>query len=174
MIRGANTIQGKIGAGLFVAALIGLRVWRVIAAPKANASPVDDSTHVAVQAGKPVAVATAEVPKGDTTQIRLGANATAFLAKGQAALEKCDTAAATYAFGQAAGVGIEMMHTDSLAGDPLYYQGVALAGLHDSSSANVLMTEAQRLDKARKVADNPAHTVLLRHVVALARRKCPA
>lgn len=64
------------------------------------------------------------------------------------------------------------MNADTLAGEPLYLQGVAVAGLRDSANAVVLTTEAVRLDGLRHIAAKPSHALLLQHVTTLARKKC--
>ena len=161
VLQGGRSMTYKIVIGGVMALLIVLRVARLTSLASASASPADDKP--VEQAGH---AAAAKAPTGRLL------DAMTLLSSGQHALEKCDTATANLAFQRASGVGVEMMTADSLAGDPLYVQGFALAGLRDSASAIVLATEADRLDKKRGEPANPERMTSIRHMIALARRKC--
>jgi FAD synthase len=104
--------------------------------------------------------------------MRRAADAEALVAKGLQALAQCDTATANYSFGRVAAVGIEMENADSTAGDPLFYQGVALVGLRDTVNAAWFAAEAIRLDRERHISARPAHAALLQRVSSVASKKC--
>jgi len=160
VLQGGGSMMYKVVVGGVIGLFLVLRVVRLIGFTSGSAAAQED---------KPVVQAGHAATPAPTGPLR---DAMVLIEQGQHALEKCDTASATLSFQRAAGVGVEMMNADSLAGDPLYVQGIALAGLHDSASAVALVTEADRLDQKRGKPVNPEHASSMRHLIALARRKC--
>ena len=158
VIRGGGSLPTKIAVGTVIVLGLASRVSRWSDA----FGDVAGMSHAANRPPVPV----------DSAQMRRAADAEALVAKGLQALAQCDTATANYSFGRVAAVGIEMENADSTAGDPLFYQGVALVGLRDTVNAAWFAAEAIRLDRERHIPARPAHAALLQRVSKVASKKC--
>lgn len=166
VLRGKGSTAGKIAIGGIIVLGLASRVSRFSDAfgDVAGMSRGTNTNTPSVAARPTVHI--------DSAQGRRAAEAEALAATGLQALEQCDTATANHSFEKVAAVGIQMMDADSTAGDPLFYQGVALAGLRDTVNAAMLTTEAARLDRLHHVPGRSAHAALLQRVSTLAYKKC--
>jgi hypothetical protein len=149
VLRGDGPSWKKIAIALVIGVGLIARVSRMVFAPDAEATQVDAAESVFEQ----------RVAQAD-----------ALIEKGEDALSRCDRPAADDAFNKLASLGIDMMNTDTTAGEPLFVQGLALAGLRDSANAKVLVAEAIRRDSEH----SDEHTELLGRVTTLAAKTCPA
>ena len=160
VLRGEGSKWRKGAVALLIVVGIASRATRYFANSGASGTPVAEASETLYEA------------EPDSALVERTAQAAALIATGEEALSRCDTTAASAAFHQLAGVGVEMMNADSLAGDPLFFQGVALAGLHDAANAKALVEGAARLDKQRHVAEKPEHASQVKRVIALAGKDC--
>ena len=115
-----------------------------------------------------------EMSPADSAQVAWSAKAMELLSEGEDALTRCDTATANYAFQRIAGIGVDMMNADTTDGEPLYVQGIALAGLRDTANAKVLFAEGARLDRAGKMPEDHEHDEMLSRIGTLAHKSCTA
>jgi hypothetical protein len=148
VLRGDGPSWKKIAIALVVGVGVIARVSRMVGTREAEATQV----------------------ASDSVLVQRVAAADALIDSGVDALTRCDRAAADEAFNKLASHGIAWMNADSLAGEPLFVQGVALAGLGDSTNAKVLAAEANRLDDEHA----EEHAELLGRVTTLATKTCSA
>jgi hypothetical protein len=159
-----NVLRGE-GAAWKKYLVAGVIAFGIIARVGRYLSSGSDATAVAEARG---------LSDVDSVQVEWSAKATALLAEGEEALSRCDTATANYAFRRVAGIGIDMMNADSLDGEPLFVQGVALAGLRDTVNAKVLFDEGARLDRGQGMPADDEHAETLQRIVTLAKNGCSA
>jgi hypothetical protein len=160
VLRGEGSKWRKGAVALLIVVGIASRATRYFGNSSAAANPVAEAADASDDEG------------ADSVRIQRTVQASDLIAKGEEALTQCDTATASATFQQLAGIGVDMMNADSLAGDPLFFQGVALAGLRDTVNAKALVAGAARLDKRRHIADKPEHASQVQRVIALSGKHC--
>ena len=166
--KSGRSVWYKAAVGVVLVVGLAGRISRTMGASDGDVATAEDSTALIADADEDEATDSAHVePAEDPAE-----GPSALIAQGEAALVRCDTVTANSAFHALARVGVDLMNADSLAGTPLFLQGVALAGLHDSVNAKVLATEADRLDRQRRMPETATRAALMQRVITLAAKRC--